>query len=52
MARERRRKIRFESLETRRVFAAMFDATTSFQILTVTNGGIPVWTNTIDGGTF
>ena len=28
------------------------DATTSFQILTVTNGGIPVWTNTIDGGTF
>ena len=28
------------------------DVTTSFQILTVTNGGIPVWTNTIDGGTF
>jgi len=28
------------------------DATTSFQILTVTSGGVPVWTNTIDGGTF
>ena len=29
-----------------------FDATTSYQILTVTSGGVPVWTNTIDGGTF
>ena len=28
------------------------DATTSFQILTVTSAGVPVWTNTIDGGTF
>ena len=28
------------------------DVTTSFQILTVTDAGIPVWTNTIDGGTF
>ena len=28
------------------------DATTSFQILTVTSGGVPVWSNTIDGGTF
>ena len=28
------------------------DATTSFQILTVTAAGVPVWTNTIDGGTF
>ena len=28
------------------------DATTSYQILTVTSAGIPVWTNTIDGGTF
>ena len=28
------------------------DATTSFQILTVTASGIPVWTTTIDGGTF
>jgi hypothetical protein len=28
------------------------DATTSFQVLTVTSGGVPVWTDTIDGGTF
>ena len=28
------------------------DATTSFQVLTVTAAGVPVWTNTIDGGTF
>ena len=28
------------------------DATTSFQVLTVTSAGVPVWTNTIDGGTF
>lgn len=28
------------------------DATTSFQLLTVTAAGVPVWTNTIDGGTF
>ena len=28
------------------------DATTYYQILTVTSAGIPVWTNTIDGGTF
>ena len=28
------------------------DATTSFQILTVNSSGIPVWTTTIDGGTF
>ena len=28
------------------------DATTSYQILTVTSGGVPVWTSTIDGGTF
>ena len=28
------------------------DATTSFQILTVNASGIPVWTTTIDGGTF
>ena len=28
------------------------DATTSYQILTVTSAGVPVWTNTIDGGTF
>mgnify|MGYP003109958926 CR=1 FL=1 len=28
------------------------DVTTSFQILTVTAAGVPVWTNTIDGGTF
>ena len=28
------------------------DATTSFQILTVTAAGVPIWTSTIDGGTF
>ena len=28
------------------------DATTSYQVLTVTSGGVPVWTNTLDGGTF
>ena len=28
------------------------DVTTSYQILTVTAAGVPVWTNTIDGGTF
>ena len=28
------------------------DVTTSYQVLTVTSAGVPVWTNTIDGGTF
>jgi len=28
------------------------DVADSYQILTVTSGGVPVWTNTIDGGTF
>ena len=28
------------------------DVTTSFQVLTVTAAGVPVWTSTIDGGTF
>ena len=28
------------------------DVSTSFQILTVTATGVPVWTDTIDGGTF
>ena len=28
------------------------DATTSYQVLTVTSAGVPVWTDTIDGGTF
>ena len=28
------------------------DVTESYQVLTVTSGGVPVWTNTIDGGTF
>ena len=28
------------------------DVAESYQILTVTSGGVPVWTNTIDGGTF
>jgi hypothetical protein len=28
------------------------DATTSYQILTVTAAGVPVWSNVLDGGTF
>ena len=28
------------------------DVSESYQILTVTSAGVPVWTNTIDGGTF
>ena len=28
------------------------DVTESYQVLTVTSAGVPVWTNTIDGGTF
>ena len=28
------------------------DVTTSYQVLTVTAAGVPVWTDTIDGGTF
>ena len=28
------------------------DATTSYQVLPVTSAGVPVWTDTIDGGTF
>ncbi|BCU95370.1 MAG: hypothetical protein CM15mV8_2140 [Caudoviricetes sp.] len=28
------------------------DVSTSFQVLTVTAAGVPVWTDTIDGGTF
>jgi hypothetical protein len=28
------------------------DATTSYQVLTVTAAGVPVWTNVLDGGTF
>ena len=28
------------------------DITTSRQVLTVTAAGVPVWTDTIDGGTF
>ena len=28
------------------------DATTSFQVLTVTALGVPVWTDTLDGGVF
>ena len=28
------------------------DATTSFQVLTVTAGGVPVWSDTLDGGVF
>jgi hypothetical protein len=32
--------------------AGTADATTSYQILTVTSGGVPVWTSSIDGGTY
>ena len=32
--------------------AGSADQTWSNQILTVTNAGVPVWTNTLDGGTF
>ncbi|BCU94608.1 MAG: hypothetical protein CM15mV5_2810 [uncultured marine virus] len=28
------------------------DVATSYQILTVTSAGVPVWTDTLDGGTF
>ena len=28
------------------------DVSESYQILTVTSAGVPVWTDTIDGGTF
>ena len=28
------------------------DVAESYQVLTVTSTGVPVWTNTIDGGTF
>ena len=28
------------------------DVAASYQVLTVTAAGVPVWTNTIDGGTF
>ena len=28
------------------------DVSTSYQVLTVTAAGVPVWTDTIDGGTF
>ena len=32
--------------------AGTSDQTWSNQILTVTNAGVPVWTNALDGGTF
>jgi len=32
--------------------AGTSDAATSYQILTVTSGGVPVWTSSIDGGTY
>ena len=37
---------------TRTDAAGTSDATTSFQILTVNSSGIPLWTSTIDGGTY
>jgi hypothetical protein len=37
---------------TTTVAAGTSDATTSYQILTVDNSGVPVWTTTIDGGTY
>jgi hypothetical protein len=37
---------------TRTDAAGTSDATTSFQILTVNSSGIPLWTTTLDGGTY
>ena len=37
---------------TRTVAAGTSDVDTSFQILTATSTGVPVWTATIDGGTY
>jgi hypothetical protein len=37
---------------TTTVAAGTNDATTSNQILTVNGSGVPVWTTTIDGGTY
>ena len=37
---------------TTTVAAGSADATTSYQILTVDASGVPVWTTTIDGGTY
>ena len=37
---------------TRTEAAGTSDATTSYQILTVTSSGVPLWTTTIDGGTY
>ena len=37
---------------TRTVAAGTSDATTSNQILTVDGSGVPVWTTTLDGGTY
>ena len=37
---------------TRTVAAGTSDQDTSYQLLTVTNSGVPVWTTTFDGGTY
>lgn len=37
---------------TRTEAAGTSDATTSYQILTVNSSGVPLWTTTIDGGTY
>lgn len=37
---------------TRTVAAGSADQDTSYQLLTVTNAGVPVWTTTFDGGTY
>jgi hypothetical protein len=37
---------------TRTVAAGSNDASTSYQILTVNASGVPVWTTTLDGGTY
>ena len=37
---------------TRTVAAGTADQDTSYQLLTVTNSGVPVWTTTFDGGTY
>ena len=37
---------------TRTVAAGSADQDTSYQLLTVTSSGVPVWSTTLDGGTY
>ena len=37
--------------ESQELFAGTADQDTSYQLLTVTSSGVPVWTTTFDGGT-